>query len=79
MALLAYNQAKAQKFPDTGNKNDALNSDMTIMREVTNLQAQARDYNGLCQTRFEILKQKTNAVNNWLGLAMAYYLKGDYQ
>lgn len=76
MALFAYNQAKAQKFADPNNKND--NSEASIQREIMNLQAQARDYNGYCQTRFDTLKQKTNAVNNWIGLSVAYYLKGDY-
>lgn len=66
-ALTAYKNA--EKFDP---------SNFSILRELSNLQAQAKDYNGLCEARYEILKQKNNAINNWLGMAMAFYLKGDY-
>ena len=71
-ALVAYKnaQARAQQLGDGNN--------MAILREVSNLQAQSRDFQGLCETRYEILKQKSNAINNWLGLALAFHLKGEH-
>lgn len=41
-------------------------------------QAQLRDFNGLMQTRFQLLATKSNQRNNWVACAVAAHLKGDH-
>lgn len=41
-------------------------------------QAQLRDFNGMMQTRFQLLSLKSNQRNNWIACAVAAHLKGDH-
>ncbi len=41
-------------------------------------QAQLRDFNGLMQTRFQLLALKSNQRNNWIAAAVAAHLKNDH-
>ncbi|KAF2761836.1 N-alpha-acetyltransferas-like protein 15 [Pseudovirgaria hyperparasitica] len=68
-----YEEAlKAFKFAhslDPGNPN--------IMRDMSQLQVQIRDYQGYIQSRTEMLKQRASIRQNWTALALAHHLKGD--
>jgi hypothetical protein len=37
-----------------------------------------RLYDGLVETRMDMLKSKPNVRNNWIGMAIAYQLVGEY-
>ena len=47
---------------------------LTIMREAASLQVQVRDLTNHSASRFNILKQKPNMIQNWVGFAIAHHL-----
>jgi predicted Zn-dependent protease len=49
-----------------------------ILRDLAMAQAQLRDFNGMMQTRFQLLSLKSNQRNNWIACAVAAHLKGDH-
>lgn len=49
-----------------------------IMRDLSYLQIQTRNYEGYISTRREILRTKPNVRSNWVATAMAYYANKDY-
>ena len=51
---------------------------MNILRDAAHLQTQLRLYDGLVDTRFLLLKLRPNLRQNWIGLAMAYHLNGNF-
>lgn len=52
---------------------------MQIMRDMALMQIQVRDHVGHTASRFELLKNRSNLIQNWLSYAVACHLKGDYQ
>jgi hypothetical protein len=48
------------------------------MRDTACLQAQVRDYTNFTATRFAILKQKPNLIQNWVGFTISHHLRGDF-
>ncbi|KAK2732434.1 hypothetical protein FQN57_002908 [Myotisia sp. PD_48] len=48
-----------------------------IQRDLANLQAQIRDFNGYIQSRQAMLQQKPGFRQNWTALAIAYHLAGN--
>jgi tetratricopeptide (TPR) repeat protein len=52
--------------------------DRQILRELSGIQVQARDYAGLYQTRKLILTTEPKLETNWLSFAVAAHLRGDY-
>jgi hypothetical protein len=48
------------------------------MRETASLQIQVRDHTNHTATRFAILKQKPNMIQNWVGFTLAHHLRGDF-
>ncbi|KZV76643.1 N-terminal acetyltransferase A, auxiliary subunit [Peniophora sp. CONT] len=65
-ALKSYGQAL--RF-DEHNQN--------ILRDAAALQAQLRHFDALVETRKTLLTVRPNLRQNWIGLAVAYYLSGD--
>ena len=51
---------------------------MNILRDAAHLQTQLRLYDGLVDTRFLLLKLRPNLRQNWIGLALAYHLNGNF-
>jgi len=51
---------------------------MNILRDAAHLQTQLRLYDGLVDTRFSLLKLRPNLRQNWIGLALAYHLNGNF-
>lgn len=67
-ALKCYNQAL---------KYDPNNSQ--ISRDVAHMQIHTRNLQGFIETRLDILDARPNIKGNWVSLAVAYHLNGDYQ
>lgn len=49
-----------------------------IMKDIACMQIQVRDHAAHIATRFSILKQKPNMIQNWAAFTLAYHLKGDF-
>lgn len=49
---------------------------MNILRDAASLQCQLRLFDGLVETRHTILRLRPNLRQNWVSLAVAYYLNG---
>lgn len=47
---------------------------LQVMRETAALQVQVRDHTNHTATRFAILKQKPNMIQNWVGYTLAHHL-----
>ncbi|PWA03183.1 hypothetical protein BB558_000652 [Smittium angustum] len=67
-AIRCYQQA-LKRDPDN----------MQILRDLSLLQTQTRNYSDLVQTRELLLKESRPAIIFWLGLAVAYHLNKQYQ
>lgn len=52
---------------------------ITVLRDLAQLQVQMRDLPGFLDTRQSLLEQKPNNRQNWVGLALAHHLCGNYQ
>ena len=52
---------------------------MNILRDAANLQAQLRLFDGLENSRLTILKLRMNLKQNWVALAAAYALNGNWK
>lgn len=52
--------------------------DRQILRELSGIQVQARDYVGLYNTRKLILTTEPKLETNWMSFAVAAHLRGDY-
>jgi N-alpha-acetyltransferase 15/16, NatA auxiliary subunit len=50
-----------------------------ILRDLSLLQVQMRDYEGYIESRVKILKQRATLRQNWTALAVAYHLAKDYK
>jgi peptide alpha-N-acetyltransferase len=55
-----------------------LKENQQILRDLAMAQAQMRDYNGLMQTRFQLLMLKPNQKNNWIACAVAAHLRNEH-
>lgn len=53
-------------------------NNLQIMRDVALMQIQIRDHVGHTHSRFEMLKQKPNLIQNWLSYCMANHMKGEF-
>ncbi len=49
-----------------------------ILRDLSLLQIQIRDYEGLEDTRRKLLSIRPNNKDNWIGFALAFHLLGNY-
>ena len=49
-----------------------------ILRDLSLLQIQIRDYEGLEETRRKLLSIRPNNKDNWIGFAVAFHLSGNY-
>lgn len=49
-----------------------------ILRDLSLLQIQIRDFEGLEDTRRKLLTHRPNNKNNWIGFALAFHLLGNY-
>lgn len=49
-----------------------------ILRDLALLQVQIRNYEGLEETRRQLLTVKPNQRNNWIGFALSFHLLGNY-
>ena len=47
---------------------------LTIMREAASLQVQVRDLGNHTASRYNILKQKPNMVQNWVAFTISHHL-----
>lgn len=47
---------------------------MQLMKETACLQVQVRDLTGHAQSRFNILKQKPNMIQNWVAFTISHHL-----
>lgn len=45
-----------------------------LLKETASLQVQVRDHTNHSATRFTILKQKPNMIQNWVGFTVAHHL-----
>ncbi|CCA77834.1 related to n-terminal acetyltransferase 1 [Serendipita indica DSM 11827] len=54
-------------------------ANMNILRDAANLQAQLRLFDGLENSRLTILKLRMNLKQNWVALAVAYALNGNWK
>ncbi|KAI0047730.1 N-terminal acetyltransferase A, auxiliary subunit [Auriscalpium vulgare] len=50
---------------------------MNILRDAAHLQTQLRNFDGLVDTRYLLLKLRPNLRQNWIGLAVAHHLNGN--
>lgn len=49
-----------------------------ILRDLSLLQIQIRDYEGLEETRRKLLTIRSNQKNNWIGFALSFHLLGNH-
>jgi peptide alpha-N-acetyltransferase len=49
-----------------------------ILRDLSLLQIQMRDLQGFCDTRYQLLKVRPAQRSSWVGYALAYHMKKDY-
>jgi N-alpha-acetyltransferase 15/16, NatA auxiliary subunit len=52
--------------------------DLQVLKDLANIQAQARDFKGLIVTREKILQLKTTIPQNWIGFSVAHRLEKNY-
>jgi peptide alpha-N-acetyltransferase len=50
-----------------------------ISRDVAHMQIHTRNIQAFIETRLDILDARPNIKGNWISLALAYHLNGDYQ
>lgn len=51
---------------------------LQVLRDLSSLQVQLRDYDGFKETRYKILQLKTSQKYSWIGYCFALYLCGEY-
>jgi peptide alpha-N-acetyltransferase len=52
---------------------------LTVLRDLTQLQVQMRDLSGFLDSRQKLLELKPNNRQSWVGLALAHHLQGNHQ
>jgi tetratricopeptide (TPR) repeat protein len=52
---------------------------MNLLRDTANLQAHLRMYDGLVESRINLLRLRPNMRQNWVALAGAYHLNGNLE
>jgi N-alpha-acetyltransferase 15/16, NatA auxiliary subunit len=52
---------------------------LTVLRDLTQLQVQMRDLSGFLDSRQKLLELKPNNRQSWVGLALAHHLEGNNQ
>jgi tetratricopeptide (TPR) repeat protein len=53
-------------------------TNLQIMRDTALMQIQIRDHVGHTISRFEMLKQRPNLIQNWLTYTLADHMKGEF-
>jgi tetratricopeptide (TPR) repeat protein len=50
---------------------------LNILRDAAHIQTQLRQFDGLVESRYTLLRIRPNLRQNWIGLSVAYYLSGN--
>lgn len=53
-------------------------SNLQIVRDLTSLQIQLRDFDGFNESQHKLLEMRPGVRMHWLGLAVSYHLLGDF-
>ena len=55
-----------------------LQENLNILRDSAHLQTQLRNFDALVETRHTLLRLRPNLRQNWVALAVAYHLNGEF-
>ena len=75
---LASSPKQAHRFVCTRPYIHHLQENLNILRDSAHLQTQLRIFDALVETRHTLLRLRPNLRQNWVALAVAYHLNGEF-